>query len=157
MALADLSLEHGVLKRLRRRECSQHVRDLRAALPHALRDLLLREVVGLHQKLVGARGVDRVEIGPLKVLDEGQLEAIADIVADDRRDGGLARDAGSEHAAMPRHELVAVAGAGYHYWLQYAMPADRGCELIDSRGVELRPRLLRVRDNPLERDLHRAD
>src|ERR1700687_1702380 len=140
MALADLSLEHGVLKRLRRRECSQHVRHLRAALPYALRDLLLREVVGLHQELVGASGVDRVEI--------------AAMVADDRGDAGLARDTGGEHAAMPRDELIAIAGAGYHYWLQDPVPLDRSGELLDSGRVELRPRLLRVRRDALERDVH---
>src|SRR3979490_654010 len=109
MPLADLSLDHRVLERLRRGAGPQPGRDLRAALPPAFGELLLRQVVGLHQDLVRTRGLDRVEVGALQILDEGELETIAYVVADDSRDRRLAGDARGEDPSLAGNELVAVA------------------------------------------------
>src|SRR5258706_5883050 len=102
MSLADLSLEHRVLECLRCAEGAEHVRDVRAALPHPLAELLLGQVVRLHEQLVGARRLDRVEVSALQVLHERELEAIRDLLAYDRRDGRLARGARREDTAVAR-------------------------------------------------------
>jgi len=108
MALADLPVLHGVLEDLRRLQGAQRVRHGGPRLSKAFRELLLREVVCLHEQLVRARGLDRVEVGPLQVLDERELEAVADVLADHGRDRGLARDARCEHATVAGDELVAT-------------------------------------------------
>src|SRR5207249_3130504 len=110
-----------------------------------------------HQELVRARRLDRVQVRPLEVLDQRELETIAHVVADDRRDRRLAGDPRGEHAAMARNEFVAVAVARDHYWLQNAVALDRGRELADAIGVEVRPRLLGIGTDALERDLRRAN
>src|SRR5258706_13668085 len=109
---------------------------MRPALPHPLAELLLGEVVRLHEQLVGARGLDRVQVGTLEVLHERELEAVGNLLTHDRRDGGLFRGARREHAAMASHELVAVPPARYHYRLQDAVAADGGCEPLAPFAVE---------------------
>src|SRR5258708_31624142 len=103
MALTDLPVLDRVLEDLRRREGAERIRDRGARLADPLGELLLGEVVRLHQQLVRARGLDRVEVGALQVLDERELEAVADLLAHDRRDRRLPR--------APRGPDPAVAGA----------------------------------------------
>src|SRR5581483_2522560 len=156
MPLADLALDHGVLEWLWRGERAEHVRDVRPALAHPVGELFLGEVVGLHEELVRARRLDRVQVGALQVLDERELESIAHVLAHDRRDGRLAGGARREDAAVSGDELVAVAIPRYHYRLQDPMTPDGGGELLDPRRIELRARLLGVRHDLLERDLARG-
>src|SRR2546428_2254909 len=118
MSLPDLSFEHRVLERLRCGERAQGIRHSGARLSEALRELFLCEVVGLHQELVGARGLDRVEVGALEVLDERELEVVGDLVTHDRWDGGLSGQPCGENPAVTGNQLVAVPLPGYHYWLQ---------------------------------------
>ena len=73
------------------------------------RVLPIPSVPELWPNMKAAGRLDRVEIGPLEVLHERELEAIAHIVPDDRRDRRLAGDARSEHASMTCYELVAIA------------------------------------------------
>src|SRR3989442_1144912 len=143
MALADLPLQHGVLQRLRRGEGAEHVRDLRARLPHSLGDLLLREVVRLHEELVGARGLDRVEVRALEILHERELETVTHVVPDDGRDGRLAGDARRQDATVAGHELVGVTLPRNHYWLQDTVAGYRCRQLRDALGVEIGAWLLR--------------
>src|SRR5438552_18366200 len=118
MALAESAFEDRVLERLGGRERPQRIRHCGTGLAKALGHLLLREIVGLHEELVGAGRLDRVEIRALEVLDEGELEPVLDVVADNGRDGGPSGQSRREHPPVPRDELVGVAFAGYHYWLQ---------------------------------------
>ena len=111
MALADLPLLDGVLKELWRREGPERVGHRGPRFAKPLRELLLGEVVRLHEELVCARGLDRVEVGALKVLDEGELEAVPHVLAHDGRNGRLARDARREDTTMARDELESVRGA----------------------------------------------
>ena len=111
MTFTDTALEHGVLERLGRGERSQGIRDSRPRLAQTFSELLLREVVGLHEQLVPAGGLDRVEVGPLEVLDERQLKTIACLVADHRRDARPAGKARREDPAVSGDELVPIAVA----------------------------------------------
>src|SRR6185503_9161499 len=156
MTFADLPLEHRVLEHLRRGQRAEGVRHVRPTLPHSLGQLFLREVVRLHQELVRASGLDGVEVGPLEVLHERELETIVHVVTDDRRDRSLAGRARREHAPVTCDELEAVALPRYHDWLQNAVTGDRSGELVDALVVELSPRLLRVRSDPLKGDLRRG-
>src|SRR5438128_3607068 len=156
MALADAPFEDRVLERLGGRECPQRVRHRGTRLAKALGHLLLREIVGLHEELVGAGRLDRVEIRPLEVLDEGELEPVLDVVADDGRDGGPSGQSRREHPTVPRDELVDVALARYHYWLQDAVLADRRGKLGKALRVELRAWLPTIGRDLVERDLGRG-
>src|SRR5947207_13669668 len=102
MALADLPLDHRILKSLRRTKRAQHVRDGRSGLSEALGQLLLGEGVGLHQQLVRARGLDRVEIGTLQVLDERELESVSDLAAHASGARGVARKWRGPNGALSR-------------------------------------------------------
>src|SRR5712691_589959 len=153
MALPDLSLEDRVLERLRCGERAEGIGDGGARLSEALGELLLREVVRLHQELVGARGLDRVEVGALEVLDERELEVVADLVTHDGGDGGLSGQPCGEDPAVTGNQLVGVPLPRYHYWLQDTVPSDRGGELREALRIERRPRLLAIGADPLEWDL----
>src|SRR5204862_2073747 len=111
------------------------------------------EVVGLHQQLVRARGLDRVEIGTLQVLDERELESVSDLAAHDSGDRGLAGKSRRQNASMSRDELVAVAVGRYHNRLQDAMARNRRRQLRETIGVECGARLVPIGAHKLERDL----
>src|SRR3989441_4266267 len=156
MALADAAFEDRVLERLGGRERPQRVRHCGTGLPKALGHLLLREIVGLHEELVGACRLDRVEIRSLEVLDEGELEPVLDVVADDGRDRRPSGEPCREHPTVPGDEFVGVALAGYHYWLQDAVLADRGGQLRKALRVELRARLPTIGRDLIQWDLGRG-
>src|SRR5438876_9993012 len=156
MSLPDLSFEDRILERLRRGERAQRIGHGGARLSEALGKLLLGEVVRLHQELVGASGLDRVEVGSLKVLGEREFEAVGNLVAHDGRDGALPRQACGEHPAVTGNQLVAVSAPRYHYWLQAPVPPDGCRELREALRIERRPRLLAIGADPLERDLGRG-
>src|SRR5213593_2008599 len=153
MSLPDLAFEDRVLERLRCGERAEGVGHGGARLTEALRELLLREVVGLHQELVGTSGFDRVEIGSLEVLGEREFEAVTHLITHNGRNGGLAGQPCGEDAAVTGDELVAVPAPGYHYWLQDTVPPNGGRELGEAIRIEGRSRLLAIGADPLERDL----
>ena len=157
MALGDLPLLHRVLEDLRGLKRAQRVRDGGTRLAEPLRELLLGEVIRFHEELVGAGGLDRVEVRALEILHERELETVTHVVPNDGGDGRLARDARRQHATVTGHELVGVTLPRNHYWLQHTVPGYRCRELGDAVGVEIGARLLRIGADPLERDVRRSD
>src|SRR5438552_6836929 len=156
MALADLALDHRILECLRGGESSEHVRDRRTRLTKSLGELLLREVVGLHHELVRTRRLDRVQVGPLQILDQRKLEAVPHLVANDRRYRGSPGEPGREDAAVSGHQLISITVGRYHYWLQDAVARDGCGEFGEALGVERRPRLMSVRPDEFEGNLVRG-
>ena len=63
------------------------IRDRRALQPHAFGDLLLLQGESLHQRLIAARLLEGVQVLPLDVLHDRELEAhvIGDVVTNDGR------------------------------------------------------------------------
>jgi hypothetical protein len=75
MTRTEDTLPDESLDRRRELEEPERVRHRRPRSTDALGDLLVREVEILDQLLVGGSLIERVEILPLHVLDEGALEA----------------------------------------------------------------------------------
>ena len=74
MAAADLPFSHGILDRFRELQETQEIRDRRPVLPDFLRHFFLGVPAFVDQPLVGDGDLDRVEVFPLEVFDERQLE-----------------------------------------------------------------------------------
>ncbi len=89
---------------------AQGVGDRDAALADALCDLLLRAAAGLHEPSVAARLLDRIEVGALQILDEGQFQVL-ELVGRPYH-GGNARESGKARrsiAPFAGDDAVAVA------------------------------------------------
>ena len=149
-AVRDRGLDVGV-----EIEEAEGVRDRRPRLADALRDVLLGEPELLDELAVGQRLVDRVEVGALHVLDEGDLELrpVGEL-ANEGRDALQADQARGPHAALAGDELVAVEGLGDEHRLEHAVLADACRELLEHRVVDPVARLVRVRGDARERHLH---
>ena len=90
-------------------EQAEGIGDRGASTPHALGEFLMGESELVDQLSVGARGLERVEVLALQVLDEGQLELLA--IRELANDGGdvlQPRDARRPGAPLPGDELVAL-------------------------------------------------
>ena len=98
VALADEALRDGVLDRLARVEQAHRVGDARTGAADLLGDLLLGQPELAHEAPEGARFLERVEVGPLDVLDEGQLQLLA-VGCGAPDDGRDAREAGEARGA----------------------------------------------------------
>ncbi len=133
---------------------AEGVRDRGAVAAHAARDLLLGEAELVLQPVEGLRLLDGVELLPLDVLDEGQLEEllVGDVAHGDR-DGGEAGRLRRPQAPLPRDDLVALAPPPHEDRLHDAALADRCGELGEPGGVDGRARLERVRVEGPDGDL----
>ena len=125
---------------------AQRVRDRRARLADARRDVLLRHVIAVHQLFVALGLLQRVEVLALQILDERQLRRLAVVRLDD--DGGnlgQAREPRGAPAALARDDLI-IAGAEppHGQRLQDAVLADRVRQLVERRVVEALARLVGV-------------
>src|SRR5258707_6291620 len=96
---------------------------MRPALSHPLAELLLGEVVRLHEQLVGARGLDGVQIGALEVLNERELEAVRDVLAHDRGDRCLSRGARREDTAVAGPPTLPLPPSRLPFRLAEPLPA----------------------------------
>jgi len=99
------------------------------------------------------RFLERREVLALEVLDDRDLESgvVVDLLDEgrDRRDAGLAR---RSPAALAGDQLVAVVTERPDEdRLEDAVLGDRGGELTQRVLVEHRPRLARVRFDPIDR------
>src|SRR6185312_1432677 len=111
MAEGDIARLNVPLHRSRELEQAEEVRYAGAVFAGARGHLLLSEVEVLGEPLVGAGLLHRVQIGALKVFDDGHLHrlAIRDF-ADDGRDGRFAGALRSKPAAFTRNQLIAPSG-----------------------------------------------
>ena len=103
-----------------------------------------REV--LDQLLVGRGLLERVEVGPVDVLDERLLER-GDVVAlaDERRHPTDPQPAGRPPAALAGDELELVTDRPDEHRLEDADLTDRLGQLVEQLLVEALTRLVRVR------------
>ena len=145
---AQRALAHEALHVGRKLEQPHQVGDVRAALAQALGQPLLGVAEAVHQLAVARRLLDRVEIGALDVLDDGDLEDLV-IGQIAHHHGQLVepRHPRRPPAPLARHDLVhrGVARRGPHEQrLDHALGADRGGEVRERRLVEAPARLVGV-------------
>ena len=132
------------------------VRDRRAILADRIGQRFLRHRAFVEQPPVGGRLVDRIEVLPLDVLDQRDLQQL--VVADLAHDHGRPQEAGNLRGAPPAlagDDLEAVAAAPHEDRLDDAVHADRLRELLERPLLNLQARLPRVGHDAVEIDLER--
>src|SRR5438034_873032 len=138
------ALELG-LDRVREAEQAQRVRDRRAALPHPLGQLVLREPALVDQVAVRLGLLERGQVLALHVLDQRELEAVlGPRLAHDHRDP---LEPGAQRRPQPPlagDQLVASRDAARDQGLEEPVAADRVGEEPERLVVEVPARLLRV-------------
>jgi hypothetical protein len=154
VAFREASIEDHAPDPLRQPQEPQRVADGGAALADQLGDLLVGVAVLLDEALVGLGELDGVEVFPLNVLDEGELEGLAGVqLLDDDLDlvepGFLA----GAPAALAGDDLVAIGVGGEAAdddGLDEPPVLDGGGELREALQVEVLARLAALGDNLLD-------
>jgi hypothetical protein len=157
VALADLPGADRVLNRRLEIEEPQGVGNRRPCLTDAIGDCFVRHAELFAELFVGVGRVDRVQIRPLEVLHEGELELI--LFAGLPNDGGDPIEPshpGGAQAALTGDEAVAVQRLGHQDGLQDAVGGDARRELLQRLVLEGRSWLVGVGLDLVERDLGRA-
>ena len=127
---------------------TDEVGDAGAGLAEAIGDRFLREVEVAHQRGHADGLVDRVEVGPLQVLEERQHGAGGVTGFDDaHRDELLAELLEGAQATLAGDELVATLDLTHDDGLEQPLGADGLSEFLDGGLVELFTRLVRVGDD----------
>lgn len=134
---------------------ANEIGDAGSIEPDAIGDLLLCQpepILKLTQRITT---FDRIKVGALHVLDEGQpCGGFIVNVSDDCGDGRKASDLGGPPPPLPGDELVPPPGHGSHHdGLQQALPGDRLGEGPELRRVKGTPRLERTRRDEIDVDL----
>ncbi len=157
VALADPPGADGVLNRRLEIEEPQRVGNRRPCLTDAIGDCFVRHAEQFAELLVGVSRVDRVQICPLEVFHEGELELI--LLAGLPNDGGDPIEPshpGGPQAALTGDEAVAVQRLGDQDGLQDAVGGDARRELGERLVLEGGSWLVWVALDLVERDLGRA-
>ena len=127
--------------RVRKRQQPQCVGYCASALAYGLRHLLLIKAE-IQELLVGACLLDIVEVLPLEVLDDRDLERfLVRQLANNDRNRLEPRLFGRAQAALASHDLVAVTDGPYQDRLEHASLRDRSGQLCDRDLVEPLARL----------------
>src|SRR5688572_18578282 len=114
---------------------------------------MLKSVFGC-QAVVCTRFVDRIEIFPLNVLDQGDEKRLP--VGEGPDDGGdrcKTGLAGGEEPALSGDDLISLARGPEENGLKNSALADGGGQLLNGGGRELTPRLRRIPDDLRQRDV----
>jgi hypothetical protein len=121
---------------------------MRAALADDLRDVVLAVVEFLHQRQVAGRLLDRIQVGALHVLDDGEFERLR-VGRLHHRDRHLVQAGALRRAPAPLAgddlEIVGLAAhAAHHDRLDDAALADRIGELVELGLAEGAARIARI-------------
>ncbi len=156
MAFGDLAARDGGLHRRIEVEETQGVRHGRPRSPDPGRDGLVAVAELVDELSVRQRGLDRVEILSLEVLDERELELlVVGELSDDRGDPVQAGRDGRPESALTGDQLIAVEHLRHEDRLHDAVLGDARRERGERRLVHVVTRLIRVRPDPVGRDLGR--
>ena len=139
---------HQRLHRLGQLEQPHHVRHMRPALADDLRDLVLAVVEFIHQRQIARRLFDRIEIGALHVLDDGEFERLR-VSRFHHRDRHFVQAGALRRAPAPLTgddlEPVGLAANGAHYdRLDDAALANRLGQLVEFGLGESAARVARI-------------
>ena len=133
------------------------VGDMAAALADDARDVAMRIAVSLAELGVAGRLLERVEIGPLHVFDDGDFERLA-VAGLDNDDRNLmqARPLRGPPATFAGNDLISIRRAGDGAdddGLDDAALLDRGGEFVELRIVEALSRVARIGAQEFDRRL----
>jgi hypothetical protein len=118
-------------------EETERVGNGAALLSGAAGDLVVTKVKVVGEPFEGMRDFDGVEILPLDVLDEGDLEeAIIGDVLNEDRDVGDTGEAGGTPAPFAGHELVPAVARSDHEGLNDTVGADGIGEFLEAIRLE---------------------
>ena len=156
MAGGNLAIGDELARRSRELQQTQSVGDMRAALADDLGEIALGVAELLDEPLIAARFLDRVEIGALHILDDGELQGLAVVeLMDDDGNFGEMRELRRPPAPLAGHDLIGVGEAGdraHDDGLNDALLADGGGEIGQVRLAEIYARVSRI--GPQELDRH---
>ena len=155
MAFAERAVFDQRQSRLRELQKPNEVRDRSAAAPQPPREFVLGDVEVLDERRARTRLLNGVEVLPRHVLDQRKLEALGVLGrADDGRDAFEARLLRSAQTPLAGDQLVLAARERPHDdRLQDAAGANRIGERVERRLVEVRPGLLGIGADQLDREL----
>jgi hypothetical protein len=147
---------HHLLNFRRQIEQAQEIGDVRPALADDVGDILLRAAELADQRLIALRFFERVEIGPLHVLDDADFQHFDFVEFTDHAGQRM-------HAGALRRAPAAFAGddlvlarltqrRAHQDRLQHAMRLDRIGQLVQLGVGEMPARLVRVRRDLLDRN-----
>src|SRR5688500_15493614 len=159
MALADAAVNDGGTCLWGEVEQAQRVAHRDAALANLAGHRLVREPKSIDQLAIGERSLDGVQVLPLEVLDEGQLERafVSLRLAHDGRNRLQAGELGRPQSTLAGDELIpAVRELADDDRLNHTVDRDRRRELAQRLLVEGRPWLVRVPGDPVKGDLEQA-
>ena len=109
-----------------------------------------------HEARDGLRLVERAQILALEVLDEGDLPRVA--AGNDGRDGGApeAVDGGEPSLPCDQDEATLPGLATHQNGLQEPVALDRGLQILERIRVKQPPRLIGIRRDRGDIELHDA-
>src|SRR5690625_3178935 len=142
MTRTDLSVPECLQCGLGELKETQDVGHRAAALAHALRDRLLCQAQ-VHQLLEGIRLLNRIEVFPLKVLDDRDLKYLP--VIELPHDNGYLGQAGFLRrtvAALSGHDLKLLPGGTNQYRLQHSFLPDGSSKVRYGAGIKGLARLV---------------
>ena len=158
MAHGQRAFDHARLNFGRKVKQSQQVGDMAPRFVNGLGQRFLRMTELVEQPLIGLRFLDRVEILPLDILQQRDLQRLAvAIVADDDGDFVQPRALRRAPAAFASHDLIIVAVRADDDRLDHPALRDGSGEFLERGFVEMAARLAGVRGDRADRDHpHRA-
>jgi hypothetical protein len=107
MARSDLAFPHIGAGSVRQLQQAERIRDVHAALADAAGQAFLRPAEPAHQRLIGFRLFDRVQVCALNVLDDADLQQLQLVeVPHDGRNGFEAGQPGRAPAAFTGDDLI---------------------------------------------------
>ena len=136
MASGDDLCGHLLLDGGGKLQQAQGVGDLRSRAGDSLGELFLSRTEIRHELLICARLLQRVELGPVEVFQEGVSEQVSVVgLPDDRRNRGFARELGGAQAALAHDQLVARVGLLLEELLELLGTPRRG-DAANDDGLE---------------------
>ena len=146
--LADPALQQGLLHAAGRFQQPERVGYRDTALTHPPRHLILCEPEFLGQLAVGHGLLQRVQIGPLEVLHQRQLQHLAGgHVLHDDGDLGQSGQSRSTPASLTCDQLISIERPVDDEWLNNPVFFDRGGQFHQILIPNGRSRLMRIWGN----------
>ena len=156
VAFTQPAVRDGGLDSRLQLEQAECVRDRRSGSANLSGDLVLGQAEFLAELAKGVRLLDRVEIFPLDVLDQGQLELFPiGQLPNDGRDPHQAGHSCGLDAALTGHDPIAIERLGHEDRLEDAVVADARRQRLEVGVLDVPPGLVRIDLNVGEGDVVR--
>jgi hypothetical protein len=155
MTKRQCAARNQLLYRPRQPQEAQHLGYKRPALANPLRDLFVCQTKIVGERTECSRFFERIEVCPLDVLDQRQLELLLRCgFFDDYRNSCQPGTAHGTPAALAGDQLVIAAHQlGYDQGLEQSVLANGCCKLFERMLIEMCAWLMWVWDNRIDRDI----